>query len=212
MPASIDLTGHVYGRLTVVRLHGRRTTPSGHTYKVWECLCECGNTAVVSGGSLRQGTTIACGCAHRDAVTTHGLRSKPEYEVWRLMLRRCEDPSFTGYRYYGGRGITVCDRWRDLHAFIEDMGPRPSKTHSIDRIDGNKGYEPGNCHWATKTEQCRNRSMTVWIERDGKKMTLKEAAEDAGLDPSLVYARKHKGEPQDAWFRPNGVRLKRFYA
>lgn len=98
-------------------------------------------------------------------MSRHGLSQTPEYQVWRNMLRRCEDPTDPSYDDYGHRGITVCEQWHDVAAFVADMGPRPSDKHSIDRIDNDRGYEPGNCRWATWSEQMRNKRPRTHCKR-----------------------------------------------
>src|SRR5690606_36633953 len=127
----------------------------------WLCLCDCGNEKSVRADSLVSGRILSCGCYHKEAVSqrtrTHGLSNTLEYHIWENMIQRCTNPNHLAFGYYGGRGITVCDRWRnDFTAFINDMGPRPSNCYSVDRIDVNKGYEPGNCRWATRETQMRN--------------------------------------------------------
>ncbi|HEV8573869.1 MAG TPA: hypothetical protein VGR43_04090 [Dehalococcoidia bacterium] len=106
---------------------------------------------------LVRGETTSCGCFQiehaRQFFTTHGGRGKPEYDIWQGMLNRCRNPKVISYKYYGARGIKVCERWNDFANFYSDMGQRPSETHSVDRIDPNGDYEPGNCRWATPQEQ-----------------------------------------------------------
>jgi hypothetical protein len=164
VPPFRDITGERFGRLTVVAVAGKNR----HGQHRWACACDCGGSRTVDGPSLRTGATRSCGClwsesrrrngarADGTANITHGLSKIPEYAVWKTMVQRASGRGPLKDRHVYA-GIGVCDRWRDFAAFIADMGRRPSDTHSIDRIDGTRGYEPGNCRWATPSEQSRNR-------------------------------------------------------
>ena len=152
-----DLTGQTFGRWVVISRGS--DDPSGRAY--WNCLCECGTEKLVRVGHLRGGLTQSCGCRRAEVAaqthTTHGMRWSPEYSVWSGMKRRCFNPNEQNYAYYGGRGITICPEWAEsFETFYRDMGPRPSDDLSIDRIDVDGNYEPGNCRWATATEQSSN--------------------------------------------------------
>lgn len=160
MSGFIDMTGQKYSRLTVISFEGYNK----HRQSTWLCICECGVEKIVLGASLKTGATQSCGCLNIEKIserfTTHGHRKSKkrpsEYQVWASMIQRCTNPNVDKYKDYGGRGITVCDRWRDFENFLADMGKRTSKKHSIDRIDVNGNYELGNCKWSTRTEQVRN--------------------------------------------------------
>ena len=120
------------------------------------------------------------------------LHGTPEHIAWQNMLRRCFTPTNPAFKNYGGRGIAVCDRWREFAAFFADMGPRPTAQHSLDRIDNNEHYKPGNCRWATKIEQTNNTRQNRWITFDGRTMTLTRWAREVGLDDVTIYHRiKH---------------------
>lgn len=165
----MDLVGQRYGRRVVVSYAGKR---GKHHY--WNCLCDCGTMSAAATTSLRNTGRQSCGCLMRETSAELGRKSAthgqtvggvwtPIYRCYRAMLARCDYPSQEHYDDYGGRGITVCDRWRFGHAelsgfdcFRMDMGEKPSRTHSLDRIDVNGNYEPSNCRWATKGEQARN--------------------------------------------------------
>lgn len=161
-----DLTGQRFGRLVVV---ARTENRSGRTH--WKCQCDCGNDAIVAAYRLTgPQRTQSCGCLTREATakrcTTHGAahrdRRAPEYGTWAAMKQRCQNPRSAKFPEYGARGITVCKRWSDsFEAFLADMGPKPSPRHTIDRIDNDLGYEPGNCRWATPTEQRLNQRRVV---------------------------------------------------
>jgi hypothetical protein len=156
MPILIDITDKKFGRLTA-----RKIAFSRH-YVFWHCDCDCGKQSVVSGKSLRDGNTKSCGCLRYEGSIRHGYARqgaarRPEFVAWQAMLKRCNNPKTRGYEYYGGRGITVCKRWLRFENFIADMGNRPGKGMSLDRINPDGHYKPSNCRWATATEQSRNR-------------------------------------------------------
>lgn len=152
-----DLAGMSFGRLNVIRATERRYQKK----VIWECLCKCGTVVLVIGHSLRSGTTQSCGCLRAEALidrsTIHGKKGTPTYRTWQAMKRRCLNENCKDFPNYGGRGISVCDRWRSsFQDFFEDMGERPHG-RTIDRIDVNGNYEPANCKWATISQQRRNR-------------------------------------------------------
>lgn len=145
------------------------------------CRCDCGNTTEVAISNLTRKVT-SCGCRlrevnHSPAKGTHLQSYTPEHKVWDSMLQRCLNPASQCYASYGGRGITVCDRWLKFENFIQDMGKRPSANHSIERVCNNEGYNPDNCKWATRSEQARNRRSSRFIAHEGQTKTLIEWSE-----------------------------------
>jgi hypothetical protein len=169
MPRLIDLTGRRFGRLVVLQRGG--TARNGHAS--WWCRCDCGEQRVMVGGDLRSGATTSCGCLGAEltaarAVTrnaTHGLAYHALYACWASMHDRCRNPNHAAYHNYGGRGIAVCDRWtgRDgFPTFLADMGERPEDL-TLERIDNDGNYEPGNCCWATRSQQRRNSRPSTWV-------------------------------------------------
>lgn len=158
----IDLTGQTFGKLTVI---GRDESRKGVEAR-WRCACICGGSTTTTGSNLRRGRTTSCGCAvadfNRRTRTTHGARRTPEYEIWCSMIKRCENPNHHAYSRYGGRGISVHPEWRaDFAAFLRDVGSRPSPDLSLDRIDNDGNYEPGNVRWATAKQQANNRRQAM---------------------------------------------------
>lgn len=172
---------------------------SGQPIK-WLCGCDCGETTTVSSSNLASGSVKSCGCRRK---TSNSLKAKhghasggvisPTYITWTSMKSRCEDEKNPNYQKYGAVGITICEAWRDFSNFLRDMGERPTKAHSIDRIDNSLGYEKENCRWATKREQTLNRRQTLWIELDGAKVPLVIAAERFGIKPDTLRYRIRAG-------------------
>lgn len=151
-----DLVGRVFGELTVTSL-----TVSSGTKRKWLCRCSCGKRTSVVGSNLTTGNTRSCGHVRSEVTKArsirHGMTRTAEYRAWLQLIQRCTVPQNPKYPSYGGRGIRVCDRWRNsFEAFLSDMGKRPSPDLSIDRINNDGNYEPGNCRWATRSQQARN--------------------------------------------------------
>lgn len=162
IPKSKVLTGKRFGRLTVL---GEGTRTAGGLFR-WLCACDCGNQLSVMAGSLRSGATVSCGCRHAEITTAfgpalvrHGLARTPTYRSWQSMIQRCLNENHQSFECYGGRGISVCERWTTFDGFLSDMGIRPTGT-TLDRVDNDRGYEPSNCRWATGHEQTVNRRTT----------------------------------------------------
>ena len=151
----VDLAGQRFGRLVVLSLTKKRS--GGNT--VWKCLCDCGSKTLVSANHLQSGHTKSCGCFQKEIRIKHGRYHYSEYKIWNTMIQRCENPKHVSYKYYGARGIKVCERWHKFENFYADMGPKP-EGKSIDRIDNEGNYEPDNCRWSTRSEQRQNTRPT----------------------------------------------------
>jgi hypothetical protein len=159
MTAALDVTGVRFGMLTA--MHRVRNNPSGTTR--WMFRCDCGTIKELTLNNVKAGLTKSCGCLHLEhryqCKHGHARQSKAttEYKAWYGLIQRCHNASNKDYIAYGGRGITVCDSWASFENFLRDMGRKPSKEYSIDRINTNGNYEPSNCRWATPEQQSRNK-------------------------------------------------------
>lgn len=185
----INLTGMKYGRLSVKEIDYRENY---RTY--WKCLCECGKTCIVEGGNLRSGRQKSCGCYKTDLstarLTKHGMNKTRLHTIWVEMRRRCNNHKDSAYVNYGGRGITVCNEWERFEPFMEwaiKEGYRESL--SLDRVDNDKGYEPGNCRWATRIDQGNNKRNNVVICHNGISKTLSEWSREVGVPYKTLYSR-----------------------
>lgn len=193
-----DLTGLKFGKLTPI---SHESSKGQYGNVTWLCKCDCGNTTKVNGSSLTRGYTKSCGCINRAKLLIHGefsngKKPSPEYVIWNHIRGRCYSKKHISYKKYGGRGIIMCDRWRDSFTlFLEDMGKRPSPIHSIDRYPNNDGnYEPSNCRWATPTEQSRNRGeYNKRILYNGKNLCMPEWEEITGVTVSAMKTRFKNG-------------------
>lgn len=189
---ALEITGKVFNRLTAIR----RVPNDGRRIK-WEFRCECGAVKAINIDGVVSGKTKSCGCLRvdvtRETKTTHGHCSRgvgsasPEFRSWLSAKTRCYNENFPQYCDYGGRGIGMSSEWRDDFAkFLSDMGPRPANT-TLDRIDCDGNYEAGNCRWADWKTQARNRTNTVYVEHDGKKISAKEFSETMNVDTASMY-------------------------
>lgn len=195
---AIDLIGRRFGRLLVIK---KAEILNKKAY--WLCECDCGATKTIRGSHLSAGKIISCGC-HRIQVNaarlkTHGLSKTRVYRIWRDMINRCHYEKYPERHLYGGRGIKVCDRWRNsFEAFLADMG-LPGNDMSIDRIDVNGNYEPNNCRWAKADTQARNRRPASRnprariIECGGEKRSLAEWSRETGLSAKAIEGRLRRG-------------------
>lgn len=197
----VDLTGKVFGMLTVVGYsHNHPKLGS-----FWSCVCECGKEKLVQSSLLKNGNTRSCGHWKSEflkARATHGEYGSKLYRVWNGMLQRCTNPNAKAYPNYGGRGIVVCEEWKNFVAFRNDMGPSYQEGLTLDRIDNDGPYNKGNCKWSTRSEQIKNRRpRSAWknggrnwgnqrfIETPDGLMIISQAAEHYGLPYSVLYSR-----------------------
>lgn len=189
----VDLRGQRFERLVAVQEVDR----SASLTRRWECLCDCGQTKVVNQSDLRNGNTRSCGCLqqeHRSTVsrfskTTHQLSSHPLFSTWRNMIQRCDNVNDESFKNYGGRGITVCERWYQIENFIADMGERPFQGAQIERKNNNGNYCPENCTWANRNTQARNKRNTRKAIFGNQERVLVELAEERGLPMRVVRQR-----------------------
>jgi hypothetical protein len=188
MSIAKDITGHKYGRFTVIARHGR----DKYNRTTWECLCDCGKTKIHVASHITSGQIKSCGCANFGARKTHGMSRTRIFNLWQHMWQRCTNPKQINYADYGGRGIKVCDRWKSFDAFMIDMPPREGNK-SLDRIDNNGDYTPTNCKWSTQKEQCRNKRNNVLYIVDGEMLTAVEIAENNNMKYQTLYSRLRSG-------------------
>lgn len=187
-----DLIGQRFGRLTVVS----RSGSNDRGLAMWQCCCDCGNTVRIAGTNLLRGTR-SCGCLASDSAkkrfTTHGMtHSSSSYKTWVVMRRRCNDPKHSKYKYYGGAGIKVCDRWSNFKNFYDDMGERP-RGMTIGRVDNAKDYGPDNCKWVSWRDQQNNRLNNHSISYNGETLTVAEWSRKIGVSQNTLLMRLRNG-------------------
>lgn len=201
---SVIIPGQRFGRLIIIR-----EIEEQPPFRIILCRCDCGVEIPVRLNSLRTGNTTSCGCFRKEVVSaknlTHGMSQTSIYQTWKGMIKRCENPNDSVYRYYGGRGIKVCTRWREsFDAFLKDVGIPPENQTSIDRIDNERGYEPGNVRWVNRMMQPRNRRSNRNITIDGMTHCLSEWCEiyDAPYATVGRRIREHGMTPIEALTTP----------
>lgn len=195
MPAPIDIHGQTFGFLRVL---GKAENYGPYTQ--WSVVCICGRVFTTQTRFLRNNNVASCGCKSNElrvmnnCNTSHRSSNTPTYKVWQMMKSRCTNPNYTHYSYYGGRGITVCDRWMNsFENFIADMGDRPDG-YTIDRIDSNGHYTPTNCRWATRQQQVDNRQNNVYYVHNDCRYSLNQIAEMYGTTRALLYGHMYRGK------------------
>lgn len=199
--------GEVYGKWTVIEA----ATPGSQRSRRWMCRCNCGRESVVAQHGLRRKTSTQCRwCSAKQNATTHGCsRHGPyrhEYFAWRGMITRCTLPTHPDFHNYGGRGISVCDHWKDFANFLADMGPRPTSRHSIDRYPNNDGnYEPSNVRWATRKEQAINTRRTKMVMWNGKLLCMLDLSRATGIPRTSLYRLLNRGMSVDDAIRSRAL-------
>ena len=190
MPNFINLTGQTFGRLTIIE----RAENAKNKATRWKSVCKCGNKIVVLASSLRSGRTKSCGCLNSETTAKrnflHGMSHSSEHNIWWAMIQRCYNPNNNAFDRYGGRGVTVCNEWRDnFMAFFNHVGPRPSSKYSIDRVDNDGNYEPNNVRWATRKQQADNKRNNHLIMFNGRLKNLTQWAKIVGVNKKTLFNR-----------------------
>lgn len=200
----INLLHQTFGQLTAIGVAGHNK--SGQMRWLWRC--SCGNLHKANANQVKRGETKSCGCGQHPR--THGASKTPEFATWSDIRQRCGNPNFKQFADYGGRGITVCERWQlSFENFYADMGKRPEGL-TLERIDNNQGYSPENCKWATRTEQVRNRRTNRMIAFDGLTLCASAWESRQGLPLGTVCSRLQKGwSVERALTRPRVPRCRR---
>lgn len=200
-----DLTGCKFGRWTVLEFsHFYESVNSGKK-PMWKCRCDCGNEKIIRESSLKNGDSKSCGCLLKEISsnlhsTHHGTNTRL-FAVWDSMKRRCENPNDKAYHNYGGRGIKVCDEWKDFAVFRDwamSTGYNEDAKRgecTLERIDSNGMYSPDNCKWCSMKEQSRNKRNTIYVEYNGTTKSLVEWAEITGVKYQAIWRRYNRGLP-----------------
>jgi len=190
------MTGTQTTRWTVIRESGF----DKHGFRKILCQCKCGEKRTILKSSFVTGRSMSCGCLQKEIArsrfTKHGEHGSRTYRCWDHMIQRCENRKNTRWVDYGGRGISVCERWHDFRSFLTDMGECPSD-HSIDRINNDGNYEPGNCRWANIFQQSQNTRRNVFLELNGERKTISEWSRCSGLAEGVLRYRADKKWPAD---------------
>lgn len=189
---AVNLTTKSFGRWTVLEF--------SHTSKkvyYWKCRCECGAIKAIASANLIRGKSLSCGCLAKELASkrekTHGLSKSRTYRIWAGMKTRCTNPNETSWKYYGGRGIKLCDRWEKFQNFLEDMGEAPSKSHSIERMNVNGNYCKENCRWIEFKFQARNTTKNTLITHNGVTLCAAEWCEKLKVPYKLIMERIARG-------------------
>lgn len=196
---AIDITSKRFGKLLALFPCRRADDKSS----VWLVQCDCGKQSFASSSNLIKNRVVSCGCYGKSANKTHGLTNSPTYRSWQHMKTRCSKKTGRWAYLYNGKGIRVCDQWLKFDGFLKDMGERPPGT-SIDRINGNGNYEPGNCRWATPAEQSRNTRQNHFLTIEGETKCLADWGKPLNLSGACIYLRIYRlgWAPKDAVSKP----------
>lgn len=199
MSAFEDISGRKFGLLTALKYLGRENNNS-----FWECLCDCGVVCKKRSSHLKSGASGSCGCYNRMLLKTkfktHGLSKHPLNSIHNAMMQRCYNKNQKAYKYYGGRGIIVCERWHTFKNFYDDMFDGYKAGLSIERDNVNGNYELSNCRWVTANEQYKNRTDSVFIDYNGERMIMKDWAKKLGIKNATLWARLNWGWPVERAF------------
>ena len=185
-----DLSGQQFHYWTVLDRAGSTLAKKA----TWNCICQCGTTRIVVGSDLKKGASKSCGCHQKEvasSICVHGMADTQEYSIWCAMKARCQNSKVSNYHNYGGRGISVCERWETFENFYADMGDCGGLT--IERIDTNGDYEPSNCRWATRKEQGNNKRNNRLLSFDGLTLTVQQWADRIGIGEATIRKRLRLG-------------------
>jgi len=205
MSRVIELTGEKFGKLTVIERAGTRRKRA-----MWKCECECGITTIVAGQDLKSGNTKSCGCVGKEKIKNlrykHGLSHTRIHNIWWALYQRCCDENSSSYHWYGAKGITMCEDWKEFnnfHKWCYENGY--NENFSIDRKNNNIGYYPDNCRWVDMKTQQRNRGNNRFITIGGITKKLCEWSEESGLHHVTILSRIKRGVPEDKWLSINPI-------
>lgn len=203
----IDLTGMKFGRLTVISRGEDAINKNGRHRARWNCVCDCGKNVLVYGDNLRDGKSTSCGCITKEVLSsrqkTHGDSNKHLYWAWKSIKARCYNKNTRYYNYYGGRGIQMCDEWKNSYEAFRDWAYTSGYTQglSIDRIDNDDNYSPANCRWVTRDVQANNKRNNIMVEHEGITHNVTEWCNLLGLKAKTIFTRIYAGHsPEEAIF------------
>jgi hypothetical protein len=201
MAKLVDLSNKKFGSLFVLGISHRRIQPCGASILYWAVRCDCGKifsrkTHYLTSSRYKN---KSCGCLIPKLTSArfkiHGMKNHPLYNIWKGMVSRCTNPKSKDWRLYGARGISICKEWLNIDSFIKDMGERPSKKHSLDRVDNNRGYNKDNCRWAIPKEQANNKRNNRKFLLNGESLTLSNISLKYGINIATLHRRLSLGEP-----------------